>query len=285
MSDPITEAPVVDTPEQPPVDGGAQSAELPTGAPAGGQEDPVNPSAESAPAAPQDPVNKRFSSLTRERDEALRRADEANRRLDEAIGALRSVHGAQPVEPAQPVEEPALVEPTFETPEQYQRDMAEYVRQVTERTAKTAMKAAMAEQERTRQQADLSARQTAIQTAWVQRREKAISETPDYLEVAENPNVSITQPMASVITTDEAGPKLAYYLGQHPEEAARIAQLNSFAQIVELGALRERILTPQKPTTSRTPAPITPVKGAVTPTSKSPDDMSMEEYAAARRRH
>jgi len=282
----VIETPAVNAPEQPPVDGG-QSAELPTDAPEAGQDHPAeepNQPAEPAPEAPQDNVNKRFSALTRERDEARREASEANRRLHEAFDALKTM-GTKPAEVLPTTEEQEPEEPQFESPEQYQRDMAEYTRKMTEYTARTVIKATLAEQEKARKETELRNQQNAIQQAWAQRRQRAVQDIPDYMEVAENPDLPITQPMASVITTDEAGPKLAYYLGQHPEEAARISQLNPFAQIVELGALRERILTPQRPTTSRAPAPITPVKGGNTPAAKSLDDMSMDEYAAARRRH
>lgn len=281
----VIETPAVNAPEQPPVDGG-QPAELPTDAPEAGQgnpaEEPIH--TELAPEAPPDNVNKRFSALTRERDEARREASDANRRLHEAWDALKTM-GTKPAETLPVAEEHEPAEPQFESPEQYQRDMAEYIRKMTEYNARTVIKATLAEQEKTRKEDELRNQQAAIQQAWQQRRQKAVSEMPDYMDVAENPNVPITQAMASVITTEEAGPKLAYYLGQHPEEAARISQLNPFAQIVELGALRERILTPQKPTTSRAPAPIRPITGAATPASKSMDDMSMDEYAAARRRH
>jgi hypothetical protein len=241
---------------------------------------------------PEDDVNKRFSKITRERDESQRREREAKAQLDAALEALRRVGGT---------EKPATTEtktttsddlgaepepPVFEDPEQYQRDMAEYTRKVTERAVKMQLRADRANQER--EAAERANRQKAEEhsRAWQQRRAKALEELPDYTDVAENPDVHISNTMALAITSSDHGPKLAYHLGQHPEVAERIAKMPDALQLMELGKLEAQITAPKPPKVSKTPPPITPQTGSGEPQTKSMDDMSMEEYAAQRsKRH
>lgn len=240
-----------------------------------------------------DPVNKRFSEVTRQRDEAQRREREAKSQLDAALEALRKVGGTQtPVTtetkttpPADDIEEPPEP-PEFIDPEQYQRDMATYTQKVVERTTKLQLRAAEANREREATERANRERQVAHAQAWQHRRQKALDEMPDYADVAENPNVHISQTMALAITSSDHGPKLAYHLGQHPDVAERIAKMPDALQLMELGKLEAQITAPKPPQVSKTPPPVKPLTGSGEPQTKSADDMSMEEYAAMRsKRH
>lgn len=270
--------PVVDTQ----ADGGATPELQPeqnTGAAEGAVTVPETP-----PEHPEDQAAKRYSTLSRKLEDAQRIIEEKDRLLSDANRTLYQFVGKpekQPDPAPQPEEIPV---PEFTDPDQYTRDMAEYTRKQTERAVAESLKRVLAEREQENRRNQEQAHARSLQQAWAAKREKAISETPDYLEVAENPDVPISRAMASVIMADDSGPKIAYYLGKNIEEARRIAALDPFMQSVELGALRERILSPTKPTTSRAPAPIKPLTGARTPASKSLDEMDMEEYAAARRK-
>lgn len=245
----------------------------------------------SSAAQPKDEdVNKRFSKVTRERDEATRREREANENLRRALEALERANGgktsATDPAPKTPTDDIGAEPepPEFIDPDQYQRDMADYTRKVVERTTKLQLKAA--ETQRQTQETERVNQQTAQAhaQAWQGRRAKALEEMPDYAEVAENPAVHISQPMAIAITSSENGPKLAYHLGQHPEEAERISKLAPAMQLMELGKLEAKITAPKKPAVSKAPAPIKHQTGAGTPQSKSVDEMSMEEYAASRQK-
>lgn len=276
---PQGEPPVVDTP----VDGGTNPELQP------GQTTDENngvvpvPETPPDPDTPRDDAAKRYSTLSRRLEDAQRVIEEKDRLLSDANRTLYQFVG-KPDEVKPPEVPEEIPVPEFTDPEQYTRDMAEYTRKQTERAVADSMKRILAEREQDAQRAQAQARDRAVQVAWATRRDKAITETPDYQAVAENPDVPISRAMASVIMADEAGPKIAYYLGKHIDEAKRISALDPFMQSVELGALRERILSPTKPTTSRAPAPIKPLTGARSPASKSPDEMSMEEYAASRRK-
>lgn len=274
---PQGKTPVVDTQ----VDGGV-TPELQPGQNADANDGAV-PVPETPPEHPEDQAAKRYSTLSRKLEDAQRIIEEKDRLLSDANRTLYQFVGKpekQPDHDPQPEEIPV---PEFVDPEQYTRDMAEYTRKQTERAVAESVKHILAQREEEAQKTQAQAHARAVQDAWASRREKAIAEIADYSEVAENPNVPISRAMASVIMADDAGPKIAYFLGKNIEEAKRISSLDPFMQSVELGALRERILSP-KPTTSRAPAPIKPLTGARSPTSKSLEEMGMEEYAAARGR-
>ena len=90
--------------------------------------------------------------------------------------------------------------------------------------------------------------------------------------------------MASAIAHSEEGPEIAYYLGNHPEEAERISKLVPQLQLVELGKIVARLTPTDKPkTVSAAPAPGKPIK-ASSETTVSPEEESMEAYASRRKK-
>jgi hypothetical protein len=115
--------------------------------------------------------------------------------------------------------------------------------------------------------------------AWGDAKAKAIEKYADYLEVAEDPKLQITPAMGLAILEDNLdggkGFEITYYLGKHPEEAAKIAALPTIErQQLAIGRLAERLASqPAKAARSRSPAD-----------KKSPDNEGMEEYAARRNR-
>ena len=113
-----------------------------------------------------------------------------------------------------------------------------------------------------------------------------MADHPDFEEVAEGDNVTITPTMANAIWTSETGPAVAYYLGQNPEEAARIAKLDPLQAIKAIGKIESRLeadtSAPAPAAKPRKPDPIRPVGGSERATRKAPEDESMQEYAARR---
>lgn len=269
-------------------EGGAEG-----GAASGGEGGGEGAEGGAARETKKDDVNKRFSEVTRQRDESQRREREARDQLSKALEALDRVTGGKKPE-VQPGAKEAPADdlgaepepPIFEDPEQYQRDMAAYTQKVTERAVKMQLRADRANQEReaAEQRNREAAREQGL--AWMARREKAMEEMPDYTEVAENDALHISNDMAAAITRNEHGPKIAYYLGQHPELAERISKMHPVMQLMEIGKLEAQITAPKPPKVSKTPEPIRIEKGSGEPQAKSVDEMSMEEYAAQRnKRH
>jgi len=93
-----------------------------------------------------------------------------------------------------------------------------------------------------------------------EREEAAREKYVDFEQVAYNPNLPITDVMAEIIRSSDAGPDLIYHLGQNPKEAARISKLPPFLQAKEIGAMEVKLASapPVRKVTSATP-PITPI--------------------------
>lgn len=138
--------------------------------------------------------------------------------------------------------------------------------------------------QRTRQEQAETASETAKQLAaeaFNYRETMARERYQDYDAVTRNPNVRITDQMASVILDSDLGPEMAYHLGRNPAEAAQIAALPALAQAAALGKLEAKLSAP-KPTPKQPPAPVSPVGGNASGGSLDPAKMSMAEYVAAR---
>lgn len=107
----------------------------------------------------------------------------------------------------------------------------------------------------------------------------------DFDQVVYNPDLKITETMREVVLQSEDGASLAYHLGQHPEEAARIANLQPTAQILAIGRLQAKLeakAAPAAPVPSTAPAPITPVKAGAPAHAGLREDLSIGDWMRRR---
>lgn len=116
---------------------------------------------------------------------------------------------------------------------------------------------------------------------FLDRVEKASEKYPDFQQVAGNPNLPINDGMAEFISDSEHGPDVAYYLGEHLSEAAKIAQMSPIKAARELVRIEAELSTKPPVKTSSAPEPITPIgsRGAV---KTSLENMSFAEYKKER---
>lgn len=97
-----------------------------------------------------------------------------------------------------------------------------------------------------------------------------------------DPDLPISQHMASVILEHPSGPDIAYHLEANPAELARISRMSPAMQIAELGGLSEK-LRAKGNSVSGAPPPVKPVSGSKGSAAKDPDKMSGSEYRAWRK--
>jgi len=127
----------------------------------------------------------------------------------------------------------------------------------------------------------------AMAKTYQRRRAEFIETHPDYAAVAETGEVPITSFAAGLIARDRNGCGIAYWLGTHRDEAARIAGLGDAAQAMEIG--RISALVGDAPAARRaTPAPAQPrdeagryVRSGNAPTGR---EEPMEQYGERRTR-
>jgi len=199
---------------------------------------------------------RRLDKAYRQRAEAQARAELLEKQLSEA---------RQASQPKAPQGAPTL--------EQFDYDPEKYAAAKAEHAKSEAAKEFEAKQRETSEQ---QTRQKLL-TAWEEKVTQADEKYEDFQEkVGElQPN----SPFAYAIMEAENGADVAYYLGTHPKEAQRIAQLHPLSQAREIGKLEAKLLsTPEKPKApSKAPAPIAPLAGTqavVTDTPKESDDMA-----------
>ncbi len=104
---------------------------------------------------------------------------------------------------------------------------------------------------------------------------------PDFHEaLADVANTPVHNDIKEVIFESDAGPAIAYYLAQNPDEIAKLNAMDAKKRLLMLGKLEDKFdkkpLTMAKSTKSA-PAPVKPVSGAAPAANKSVYDMSKEE--------
>ena len=206
-----------------------------------------------------------------------RAAEERAKTLEEALRTTQQTAKPKEETPTPPTARPQRAD--FADPDAYEDALVDWA---SKRTAAETESKIRETEAKTRQQKEF---ETVAQT-WTDRRAEFMADHPDFEEVAEGDNVTITPTMANAIWTSENGPAVAYYLGQNPEEAARIAKLDPLQAIKAIGKIEARLEAPaaeETPTPKpRKPDPIRPVGGSERAVRKSAAEESMEEYAARR---
>ena len=124
-----------------------------------------------------------------------------------------------------------------------------------------------------------------VQAEYLQREAEYAKSVEDYDQVARNPYLPITQPMAAEIKSSDMGPQLLYHLGKNPDVAERLAAMPPTTMARELGRIEAR-LSEVKPSVSKAPPPAPKIeaveaKQKVSTTSPESDQMSTEEWFKA----
>lgn len=114
-------------------------------------------------------------------------------------------------------------------------------------------------------------------------------EAKDFDEVIEDvDDIGLSSVVQKAILTSDIGPQLMYELAKNRENLERINSLDVFTALKEIGKIEDKVQqrlsskTLNKQTTTKAPPPITPLNSKSSKVSKSPDEMSFDEYKAYR---
>lgn len=221
------------------------------------QSDPVaEDDGDAAEKPKQNPkLEKRFSELTKQREQAKQEAAKEREQREALESRLRELEQkAAPKQDSSLNEEPQ--------PGQFS-DAFEYAKALAEYSAERAL------QERDRQDAERKATETrnqVIQT-WAKRLEAAKAELPDFEAMVQSADVEVNGDIRDSIIESEQGPKILYHLAENPDYARSLAAMPISKALREIGKLEARYegesLEPKgKPAVvkSKAPAPIRPLK-------------------------
>lgn len=225
---------------------------------------------EEAPAEPPKKqskgVQKRLDEITRLRYEAERRAEqERQERLywqQKAMGETK---------PSVPANKPSV--------DQYQ-SYEEYLEALSDWKVEQRLTSERAERERRSRE---ESQRTKAMT-YKERVEKARDKYEDYEQIAHGQHWTPSEAMTEAILESEMGPDIAYYLGNNPDEAARIARLSPASQHRELGKLEAKLSAPPQTKPTKAPPPIEPA-GSRAKAEKAPHEMSPQEFAEWRKKY
>lgn len=204
-------------------------------------------------------VQKRIDRLTQEKYR-LRAELEVLRRSQPPV--------QQEAQPQQQTQAPKLE--SFQSIEAYLDALAEHK---ASQKAEKVFREREALESKQRQQTE----QSKLHDGYAKQTETARQAYDDFDDVVENPDLSISKPMAEAIMRAKNGADVAYYLGKNPAEADRISQLDPFSAAVEIGRLAATVVRPQPRKASSAPPPIQPVGSRATPVTD-PDKMSTEDW-------
>lgn len=136
--------------------------------------------------------------------------------------------------------------------------------------------------EKVENEKNAQAAQSKSAESWQKRITSITAELPDYDDVVGSSDIVFKDPViVSAIRESDVGPKIAYYLASHPDEAEDIAELTGIAAVRAIGRLEVK-LQGKTVATTRTPAPISPV-GQKAKVDKAPEEMSSKEFAQWRK--
>jgi len=214
------------------------------------------PKAESEATATEEKKNpkleKRFSDITKQREEAraeAKREREARESLETRLRELESK--AQPKAP-EAAEEPK--------PEQFS-DMYEYAKALTDYRVEQRL-----QEEKVREsQAKAEAERQKVINTWSDRVKAAKSEMPDFEDMVGSADVVVSNEVRDAIFESEVGPRILYHLAENPEIAEKLQGMTVTSALRAIGKLEAQFeKTEAKPVVGRSkaPAPINPIKSA-----------------------
>jgi hypothetical protein len=126
-------------------------------------------------------------------------------------------------------DEPEPVKPSrndYPDPDAWDAAMLAYAGELSAHKAGKAVAEALGKARKEAEQRAATEAQRVSSEAYTAREQKIKEKHADFDEVASRPDVSVPMPVVHAILTDERGPELKYYFGQHPEEAERFLDKN-----------------------------------------------------------
>jgi hypothetical protein len=200
-------------------------------------------------------LEKRFSEITKQREEARQEAQrerQARVELEQRLAALEQQR--QPQQQSYVDQEPQ--------PSQF-ADAFEYAKALAEFSTEKAL----AERDRQVAQAREQEAQQKIIQSWAQKVQDAKAELPDFDDLVAASDVVVNNAVRDAILESDVGPRILYHLAENNDLAKKIASLNPNAALREIGKLEAKfeVKTETKQTApvvrSKAPAPIQPIRG------------------------
>lgn len=232
--------------------------------------------AESDPAQQPEPktekpaesaIDKRFSKLAKQRDEARQQAEDLRRELE----ALKAQPGpAESAAELKPIEKP--MPPDADTWTGTWAELEKAKLEYSEKLADWKVEQALAKRDQAEQQRRQEAEQKVLHGKWEERLQTAMASDPDFMDAVQTVGPVVTRMgVAELIKQSEVGTQLVQKLNANDQaELRRIAALTSPLAIArEIGKLESQLTAPPvlqpKPVSPPLPKPPAAVDGGSAP--------------------
>ena len=198
-------------------------------------------------------LERRFSEITKQREaarEEARKEREARETLEAKVRDLEAQF--------QPKVEPVL--DTEPLPEQFS-DMYEYAKALTDYRVEQRLQ----EEKQKEVQAKAAAEHSKLIDAWGQRVKAAKAEMPDFDDMVNSTDVTVSNEVRDAIFESDVGPRILYHLAENPDFAEKLQGMTLTAALRAIGRLEAQYeKTDAKPVVgkSKAPAPINPIRSA-----------------------
>lgn len=214
------------------------------------------PQPDEARTGKQNPkLEKRFSEITKQREEAreeAKRERAARESLEQRLADLEKR--------GQPKVEAVNEEPK---PEQF-NDAFEYARALAEYSAEQAL----LNRDRAELEKKYQEEHNKLIETWNDRLEATKKELPDYQDMIESSDVMVSDQVRDALLESDAGPRILYHLAENPDYAEKLSKMTVVSALREIGKLEakfEKAEASEKTKAksvmrSKAPAPINPLK-------------------------
>lgn len=247
-------------------------------------------------------IQKRFSEMTAKQKEIQAKADAAEAARAQAAqeaaeakaelermrqAAAEAAQAAIPVVP-DAAEDPAPQRDTFDDPDEYVAALSAYTTRQEIRRANEAAQENARKLQQEVQQAEQARKQEAAQAeinqlhkVFHERVTAAKTDLPDYDEkVTNNTDLVMRNDVFFTIEKSDMAPYLLHHIATNPELAGELNNMHPIDVALRLGELQAEIKVARKPKPSKAAEPVKPVGNRASPQAKSPNEETMDEYAA-----
>ena len=198
-------------------------------------------------------LEKRFSDITKQREQARQEAERERTRASELEARLKELESQL---------QPKQVDDGKPRPEQYS-DAFEYNEALTEYKINQRME----QKEREAEQARLQEQKLIQAKTFAEREQTVRAELPDYDDMIASSDVMISDQVKDAILESDIGPKIIYHLAENPEIAEKINKMSLVNALKEVGKIEARLeKAPESKAevkaveVSKAPRPISPLK-------------------------
>ena len=228
------------------------------------REDDAPATEEQKERKPNPKLERRFSEITKQREQAREEARQERERREQLETRLKELERQVNPQKAEADSDGLGEEPK---PEQFS-DMYEYAKALAEYTADKKLM----ERDREEKNRKAAEEQEAKFKTWADRVNAVKSELPDFDDMVQSSDVRVSDPVRDAIIESEHGPKILYYLAENPDIAQKLSNMSVVSAVRAIGKIEARYESDSKvnepeakpvAVKSKAPAPITPLRGAV----------------------